>query len=99
MERQNQANSYFCVKYLQTDVEIYINRMRVVSRVKMIAYTAYSNIMLLFLLIVTTIIGVSGFDEFNTMADICRENAFAHESYTVTSEDGYILSLHRIPGH
>ena len=30
--------------------------------------------------------------------EICRENKFSMEEYTVVTEDGYVLGLHRIPG-
>ena len=32
------------------------------------------------------------------MEDICSENGFISEKYTVTTSDDYILSLYRIPG-
>lgn len=32
------------------------------------------------------------------MDQICNENGFTTETYTVTTEDDYILSLWRIPG-
>lgn len=37
-------------------------------------------------------------DAFKSMEDVCHENGWATESYTVTTEDGYILDVHRIPG-
>ena len=37
-------------------------------------------------------------DQFKSMSAICLENGFKTESYTVTTEDDYILSLYRIPG-
>ena len=37
-------------------------------------------------------------DAGKTMEQICLENGFAVESYTVVTEDDYILSLYRIPG-
>ena len=37
-------------------------------------------------------------DEFKTMTEVCLENDFASENYTVTTDDGYILDLYRIPG-
>ena len=33
-----------------------------------------------------------------TFEEICTENGFATENYTLTTPDGYILSLYRIPG-
>ena len=30
--------------------------------------------------------------------EICEENGFASENYTLTTTDGYILSMYRIPG-
>lgn len=32
------------------------------------------------------------------MKDICNENGFSLEEFKVTTEDGYILTLFRIPG-
>jgi pimeloyl-ACP methyl ester carboxylesterase len=29
---------------------------------------------------------------------MCNENGWDFEEHTVTTEDGYILTLHRIPG-
>lgn len=37
-------------------------------------------------------------DEFATIAEICKKNGFAYEEYKVTTKDGYILTLNRIPG-
>ena len=37
-------------------------------------------------------------DAFKSFEEICEENGFATENYTLTTEDGYILSLYRIPG-
>ena len=37
-------------------------------------------------------------DAFKSMEEIAAENGFATESYTVTTSDGYALSLYRIPG-
>ena len=37
-------------------------------------------------------------DDFKTMSEVCLENGFASENYTITTEDGYILDLYRIPG-
>ena len=33
-----------------------------------------------------------------TFEQICAENGFATENYSLTTSDGYILSLYRIPG-
>jgi len=32
------------------------------------------------------------------MKEICNENGFSLEEYSVTTSDGYILTLYRIPG-
>ena len=37
-------------------------------------------------------------DAGKTMEQVCAENGFATESYTVTTSDDYILELYRIPG-
>ncbi len=37
-------------------------------------------------------------DAEKSFAEICAENGFVHEEHTVTTEDGYILSMYRIPG-
>ena len=37
-------------------------------------------------------------DAFMTMEQIAAENGFATESYSLTTSDGYGLSLYRIPG-
>jgi predicted alpha/beta-fold hydrolase len=36
-------------------------------------------------------------DAWKTMKEIANENGFAHEEYKVTTSDGYILTLFRIP--
>lgn len=37
-------------------------------------------------------------DEFKTIAEIATENGFKFEEHTVTTKDGYILTVFRIPG-
>ena len=37
-------------------------------------------------------------DKDRTFQEICIENGFDFESHTVTTEDGYILTVYRIPG-
>ena len=37
-------------------------------------------------------------DAFKTMEQICVENGFTTEKHTVTTSDGYILNVWRIPG-
>jgi len=37
-------------------------------------------------------------DAFKTMEQICQEHGYATESVTLQTDDGYILSLYRIPG-
>ena len=37
-------------------------------------------------------------DEYKTLGEIVRENGFVFEEHWVTTTDGYILSLMRIPG-
>ena len=41
---------------------------------------------------------VYGNDAFKSMDQICKENGFITEQYTVQTEDDYILTLYRIPG-
>lgn len=39
-----------------------------------------------------------GFDDrYHNFEEICAENGFGYKRYSVTTEDGYILSLDRIP--
>jgi hypothetical protein len=33
------------------------------------------------------------------MSEIVQENGFKFEEHNVTTEDGYILTMHRIPPH
>ena len=40
---------------------------------------------------------LAAIDAGKTMEEICLENGFAVEKYTVVTEDEYILSLYRIP--
>jgi hypothetical protein len=44
------------------------------------------------------IASVYGSDTFKSMDQICKENGFNTEQYTVQTEDDYILTLFRIPG-
>jgi pimeloyl-ACP methyl ester carboxylesterase len=37
-------------------------------------------------------------DALRSFEEICEENGFAHERHEVVTEDGYILSLWRVPG-
>ena len=37
-------------------------------------------------------------DAFKSMEEICQENGFGTESYTLVTPDDYVLSLYRIPG-
>ena len=43
-------------------------------------------------------LGAQAIDAGKTMEQICLENGFSMESYTVVTPDDYILSLYRIPG-
>lgn len=37
--------------------------------------------------------------DFNkSLTELCQENGFMSEQYTLVTEDGYILSIYRIPG-
>ena len=47
-------------------------------------------------LIAATVVAVDDMDK--TMEEICLENGFRSEMHTVVTEDGYILTLYRIPG-
>ena len=38
-------------------------------------------------------------DAYKSVQDIVQENGFGFEQYFVTTEDNYILNLHRIPGY
>ena len=37
-------------------------------------------------------------DAFKSVKDMCNENGYNYEEYSIVTEDGYILSLMRIPG-
>jgi hypothetical protein len=37
-------------------------------------------------------------DAFKSLKEIVHENGFKYEEYNVTTSDGYILGLYRIPG-
>ena len=37
-------------------------------------------------------------DAFKSMEEICQENGFGTESYTLVTPDDYVLGLYRIPG-
>ena len=37
-------------------------------------------------------------DTFKTFEELVNDNGFRSENYNVTTTDGYILSLYRIPG-
>ena len=37
-------------------------------------------------------------DAYKKIEQICQENGFALESYTLVTPDDYVLSLYRIPG-
>ena len=37
-------------------------------------------------------------DTTKSFEEICQENGFSTENYTLTTDDGYILSMYRIPG-
>jgi len=37
-------------------------------------------------------------DAFKSLEEICQENGFGTESYTLVTPDDYVLSLYRIPG-
>lgn len=39
-----------------------------------------------------------GPNAFKTMEVICHDNHFAYESTTVATDDGYVLTVGRIPG-
>ena len=41
---------------------------------------------------------VQAIDAGKTMEEVCLENGFAVESYTLVTEDSYVVSLYRIPG-
>ena len=37
-------------------------------------------------------------DATKSFEEICQENGFTTENYSLTTDDGYILSMYRIPG-
>ena len=41
---------------------------------------------------------IVGSDAFKTMEEIANENGFKVEKYQVTTSDGYVLGVYRIPG-
>ena len=47
-------------------------------------------------MLVSSVLGKG--DDFKTMSEVCLENGFASENYTITTEDGYMIDLYRIPG-
>ena len=47
-------------------------------------------------LIAATVVAVDDMDK--TMEEICLENGYRSEMHTVVTDDGYILTLYRIPG-
>ena len=48
--------------------------------------------------ILATAVIASDSDVSKTFQEICTENAFQYEEHTVVTEDGYILTVFRIPG-
>ena len=49
-------------------------------------------------LLAGAVIGSGKSDADKTFQEICTENAFQYEEHTVVTEDGYILTVFRIPG-
>ena len=41
---------------------------------------------------------IGAIDAGKTMEEVCLENGYSIEKYTVVTDDNYILSLYRIPG-
>ena len=37
-------------------------------------------------------------DAFKSFTEICHENGYAVEHHSLVTEDGYVLTLYRIPG-
>ena len=49
-------------------------------------------------LLLTCALAILPGDTFKTFEELVNDNGFRSESYNVTTTDGYILSLYRIPG-
>jgi pimeloyl-ACP methyl ester carboxylesterase len=48
--------------------------------------------------LLTTLVSALPPDAFKTLAQVAEENGFSSQSYSVVTDDGYILNLSRIPG-
>ena len=54
--------------------------------------------MLIFLQLLSLASGRGEFDAFRTFEQVCKSSGYLFESHKVTTDDGYILSLFRVPG-
>ena len=48
--------------------------------------------------IASCVLAIGGPNAFKTMEVVCHENNFAYESATLATDDGYVLTVGRIPG-